>query len=110
LVRALSDHLAERRREFLLAGVPVTLQGSLAVVDGEPVELPPRERAVLGALAVEPGRLVARGVLLQRVWGSAATDSHRLEATVARLRGRLGTPGRGIVSLPRRGYRLDIGG
>jgi uroporphyrinogen-III synthase len=109
LVRALSDHLAEGRRELLLTGVPVTLQGSLAVVDGEPVELPPRERAVFAALAAEPGELVARGVLLQRVWGSAATDPHRLEVTVARLRRRLGPAGRGIVPVPRQGYRLDLG-
>jgi uroporphyrinogen-III synthase len=110
LVRALSDHLAGRRREFMLAGLPVTLQGSLAVVDGESVELPLRQRAVLEALAGEPGALVACGVLLQQVWGSAATDPHTLETTVARLRQRLGAAGRGIVTCRLRGYRLDPGG
>jgi uroporphyrinogen-III synthase len=109
LVRALSDHLAGRRREFMLTGVPVTLQGSLAVVDGETVELPARERAVLAALAGEPGAIVARDVLLQQVWGSDATDPHILETTVARLRRRLGAAGRGIVSCRGRGYRLDPG-
>ena len=109
LVRALSDHLAQRRREFMLAGVPVTLQGSLAVVDGRAVDLPARERAVLAALAGEPGELVAPDVLLEQVWAPAATDPHTLETTVARLRRRLGAAGRGVVSCRGRGYRLDPG-
>jgi uroporphyrin-III C-methyltransferase len=91
----------------MLTGVPVTLQGSLAVVDGETVELPARQRDVLEALAVEPGTLVARDALVQQVWGSAATAPHGLASTVARLRRRLGAAGRGIVSCRGQGYRLD---
>jgi uroporphyrinogen-III synthase len=110
LVRALCDHLAGRTREFMLAGVPVTLQGSVAVVGGETLELPARQRALLEALAVEPGTPVPRDVLLHRVWGSPAPHPHTVDTTVARLRHRLGAAGRGIVTCCPRGYRLEPGG
>ncbi|MGH8991498.1 MAG: uroporphyrinogen-III synthase [Acidimicrobiia bacterium] len=51
LVRALSDHLAARRRELMVDGVPVILQGSLVVVDGETVEVSAAERAMYEELA-----------------------------------------------------------
>lgn len=108
MVRALSDHLAATRCELVLAGVPVTLSGSLAIM-GEgraPLELPARERAVLDALAASPGSVVSPGALLARVWGSPNGDPHLVETTVARLRRRLGPAGKGIVTLRRRGYRL----
>ncbi len=110
LVRTLSDHLAGRRREFMLSGVPVTLQGSVAVVGGETLELPARERAVLAALAAAPGTPVPRNVLLQMVWGSPAPDPHTLDTSVARLRRRLGAAGGGIVTERHHGYRLEPGG
>ena len=109
LVRALSDHMAPRCREFTLAGVSVTLQGSVAVVDGATLALPARERGVLEVLAAAPGTAVSREVLLHQVWGPAAADPHTLETTVGRLRRRLGAAGAGIRSCRSRGYRLDPG-
>ena len=109
LVRALSDHLVATRRHLVLAGIPVTLSGSLAVLPeaGSILELPARERGVLDALAASPGAVVSAGALLTRVWGSPHADPHLVETTVARLRRRLGPAGKGIVTLRRRGYRLE---
>jgi uroporphyrinogen-III synthase len=109
LVRALSDHLAATRRHLTLAGIPVTLSGSLAVLPetGTVLELPARERGVLDALAATPGAVISPAALLSRVWGTPQGDPHLVETTVARLRRRLGPAGKGIVTLRRRGYRLE---
>lgn len=109
LVRALSDHLAATRRHLVMAGVPVTLSGSLAVLtdEGTILELPARERGVLVLLAASPGAVVSPATLLARVWNSPQGDPHLVESAVARLRRRLGPAGRGIVTLRRRGYRLE---
>ena len=107
LVRTLADHLlAECTRAFVLAGVPVRLQGSIATVGRESVELAPREAGVLAALADAQGAVVTKRGLLADVWGDASADPHVVETTMGRLRAKLGAPGVGLVSVPRRGYRL----
>ena len=108
LVRALSDHLAERRKVLCLAGTEVVLQGSVVAVGGERVELAPRERALFEALVAARGAVVSRGALLETVWGAPDADPHVLEVTVGRLRRRLGLCGAALQASPGRGYRLDL--
>ncbi len=84
------------------------LQGATAVVGERVVELSPRERDVLEALGREPGKVVAKRELLRTLWGDG--DPHTVEVTVARLRRRLGPPGRALRTVPRRGYVLDVTG
>jgi DNA-binding SARP family transcriptional activator/tetratricopeptide (TPR) repeat protein len=96
--------------------VELGLLGSVqVVVDGAPVELgPPRRRAVLAALAIEPGRPVLARTLIERVWGPDAPAGalSGLYAYLTRLRDvftRAGQP----QAAPRRiaghgGFRLGI--
>ena len=56
---------------------------------GAPVELgPPRQRAVLGLLAVSPGELVRRESIIDALWGDdpPATAVNLVQAYVSRLR------------------------
>ncbi len=80
-----------------------------AVHEGRPLESgPPQRRAVLAALAVDAGRLVAVGTLVERVWGEAAPPGARsaLYSHLTRIKQVL----TGKVSLIRRtgGYLLDL--
>lgn len=106
LVRALSDHVQERRRTLSLAGVSVVAQGSAILLDDEAVELSPLERSVFDQLAKRPGVVVSRASLLKQGWGSSATNAQVLEATMARLRRRLGPAAPALQSVAGRGYRL----
>jgi uroporphyrinogen-III synthase len=105
MVQALVRTFEDRSLTFALGGVEVLLQGATAVVGGRTVELSPRERDVLEVLGREPGRVVAKGDLLQTLWGDG--DPHTVEVTVARLRRRLGPPGRALRAVPRRGYVVE---
>jgi uroporphyrinogen-III synthase len=131
MVQACVTHRGEERRDLVLAGVEVVVQGRVVVVvaDGagadatgpsdtsgpsaspdaafEPVELTDRERGVLEVLLRRPGAVVAKSVLGREVWGGAA-DDHTTEVTVARLRRRLGPAGAAIETVVRRGYRVQV--
>jgi len=108
MIRALSDRFEDRRRTLTLAGSDVVVQGFAVQVDGRVVEMPPLEQAAFTLLANRPGAVVSRPVLLQKLWGSSAADPHLLEATITRLRRRLGPCGAALRPSPGRGYRLDV--
>ena len=109
MIRALCERLEARQRTVTLQGIDVVVQGFAVHVDGRTLELPPLEQAVLSMLLERPGAVVSRSQLLQQVWGTAATDPHVLEATITRLRRRLGRCGPAVRPIPGRGYRLDTG-
>jgi DNA-binding response OmpR family regulator len=61
------------------------------VVDDRPVSLTVIEFDLLAALAREPGVVLTREQLLDRVWGhDFVGDDHLLDVHVAKLRGKLG--------------------
>ncbi len=106
LVRLVSDELTSRRTELQVGDHSVVLQGTSATLDGDPVELPPREAALLAALAERAGAVVGKSTLANRLWGPGS-DPHAVEVAVNRLRGRLGPAGARLVTVRGRGYRLD---
>jgi uroporphyrinogen-III synthase len=107
LVRVLTQALQERRRTFRLGGHEMVLQGGTVAIDGDPVALPPRERAVFDALTENPGTVLRKDDLERRVWGEVSRDSHRLHVNMGRLRQRLGPAGDAIEPVYGRGYRLN---
>ena len=77
---------------------------------GPPVDLTPREVAILALLARERGRVVSRRVLLEEVWGLSNVDqleTHTVEVHFAKLRAKLGGRGEAPIETVRgAGYRL----
>ncbi len=115
-----------RVRALLRRGIPVAPRGPIVVKDlvvdldsavatlhGTPLDLRPKELALLAFMASDPGRCFSREELLGHVWGSMA--GWQQEATVTehihRLRGRLaGADGhRWIETVRGFGYRLVPG-
>lgn len=76
--------------------------------DGAVVEVPGiRLRALLAALALEPGRIVTRTRLVDWIWGSQppADETNALQALVSRLRRVLPD---GVIEAASGGYRLAL--
>src|SRR5215471_19060728 len=76
--------------------------------DGTAVEVPGvRLRALLAALALEPGRIVTREKLVDWIWGhhSPADEVNALQALVSRLRRMLPD---GVIEADAGGYRLAV--
>ena len=105
MVQALVRDVEGSGVRFGLGGVEVHLQGAAALVGGRRIDLSPRERDLLAALAERPGRVIPKADLLRALWGEG--DPHTVEVTIGRLRRRLGPPGRALRTVPRRGYVLD---
>src|SRR5690606_19472827 len=93
-----------------IAGVRVGLLGPFEVRDrdGAVVEVPGvRLRALLAALALEPGRVVTRTRLVDWIWGPRppADEANALQALVSRLRRVLPD---GVIEAEPGGYRLAV--
>jgi uroporphyrinogen-III synthase len=106
LIRALTDALQPRRQELVMAGEPVVVQGRALAVAGRAIDLPDRERALLETLLHRRGAVVSRTAILRSLGGDEASV-HALEATIGRLRRRLGPAGEAIRCVRGRGYLLD---
>ena len=77
---------------------------------GEPVELSPREFALLHALALRPGVTLTKDDLLGLVWGDGRPASRNVvEVYVGYLRRKLAAVGAGelVATVRGRGYRID---
>ena len=82
-------------------------------VDGRPVELTALEFDLLTVLADEPGTVVRRQTLLDRVWGiDFIADDHLVDVHIANLRRRLGDDAnapRFVETVRGVGYRVRAG-
>lgn len=101
---------AARPRRGLWLGVLGPLEASL---DGTPLSLgPPRRRAMLGLLAMDPGRVVRRDTIMDVLWGQSAptTAPSLIQAHVSRLRKLLARAGSGreVIVSAGGGYRLQL--
>jgi two-component system alkaline phosphatase synthesis response regulator PhoP len=82
-------------------------------VRGREVTLTMKEFELLRALMEAGGRTVGRRDLLERVWHhppSRRSTSRTLDVHIRRLRQKLGSGGRRIVTVRSVGYRMDEGG
>lgn len=74
--------------------------------DGQAIELGARAFDLLCVLAEQPGRLVTKAALLERVWPKLVVDENNLSAQVASLRRALGAAA--IRTVSGFGYRLEL--
>ncbi len=111
-----------RRADFLRdagsadANPPVIAEGPLAIdvgqhvasVEGQPVELTPKEFDLLVFLTRNAGRAFGRDYLMEKVWGYEYTGFDRtVDTHILRLRKKLGTVGDRIETVWGVGYRFS---
>ena len=87
-------------------GVTLDVSGRSVTQDGNPVELTPREFALLEQLMRNRGAALYRDVLYERVWGAELADTRTLDLHIQRLRKKLGWR-RQIRTVFRVGYMLQ---
>ena len=106
------------RRAKPAPGAAAIAMGALAIdpgtrtvtVEGAPLTLTHKEFELLSALADAQGRVLSREFLLDRVWGysrAGEIESRTVDVHVRRLRVKLGSEGRRILTVKSVGYRLD---
>jgi two-component system, OmpR family, response regulator RegX3 len=106
-------HEPEEVASTALEGGPVRMDVDrhVVTVDGSEVRLPLKEFELLEMFLRNPGRVLTRGQLIDRVWGSDYVgDTKTLDVHVKRLRAKIETdPGapRFIVTVRGLGYKFD---
>lgn len=82
---------AEPERTILLPGLSVSLENYAVLLDGKPLEMPPKEIELLYFLAAHAGKVFTREQLLEQVWGfDFFGDSRTVDVHVKRIREKLG--------------------
>ncbi|KAB8187036.1 MULTISPECIES: response regulator transcription factor [Microbispora] len=112
-LRALLRRGGGRRPAVLSAGDLSLDPAARVVTRGEaPVELTPREFALLEYLMRRPGEVVSKPEILEHVWDTYDTDPNVVEVYVGYLRRKIDTPfGRAALQTVRgAGYRLASDG
>jgi DNA-binding response OmpR family regulator len=91
-----------------VAGLDIDPVGRQVRLRGRPIELSPKEFALLRALAAEPTRVFTRDELLRGVWGFRALGATRtIDSHAYRLRQKLNSAGDSfVVNVWGVGYRL----
>ena len=88
--RAPADALEATGQAVVLGGLRIDPAGRTALLDGREVALTRTEFDLLLELARQPGRVVSREALLDRVWGyDFLGDSRLVDVAVGRLRAKV---------------------
>ena len=109
---AINERDVEEPAPIQVGAVHVDPDRHEVTVDGREVTLPLKEFELLTLLATNAGRVLTRGVLIDRVWGSDYVgDTKTLDVHVKRLRSKIeddpSKPER-IVTIRGLGYKFDI--
>jgi two-component system response regulator MprA len=100
------------RRGLRLLNGPIELDEGLrrVTVDGRPINLSPREFALLECLLRHPGRVMSRDQLLDQAWPfGIAVTLNAVDAYVHYLREKLGSAADRIETVRGVGYRMRAG-
>jgi two-component system response regulator TctD len=90
-------------------GFDVDRDSGAVYFQGEPMELPPRELALLRALLARPGQAMAKERLFELVFpGELDVQTEAIEVVAYRLRKRLAATGAQLVTLRGLGYLLKL--
>ena len=82
---------AESERTIVLPDLTISLENYSVTLDGEVLEMPPKEIELLYFLASHSGRVFTREQLLEQVWGfDFFGDSRTVDVHVKRIREKLG--------------------
>ena len=96
----------EHRDTFSLGDVVLDRESHDVTVDGKPIDLTAKEFDLLAFFMANPGVVVSRDLLLDRVWGQEYPGGTRtVDVHVAQLRRKLGDP-EGIRTVRGAGYKL----
>ena len=101
-----------RRPDPVLAVGPIALdeRSRRVTVDGQPVDLSPREFSLLECLLRHPGQTLTRDQLLDQAWPfSVAVTPNAVDAYVHYLRTKLGEAASRVETVRGVGYRLADG-
>lgn len=109
LMKRSGDRAGTRKEILEVSGLLIDVAGRTVQLDGNPIDLTPKEFDLLRMLAEQPGRAYSREYLLQSIWGDEYVGFDRtVDTHVVRLRKKLGDEGPRIATVWGVGYKLEV--
>lgn len=94
--------------DLTAAGICVNLLSKTVTVDGQELELSPKEYDLLIVLMENKDRVMTRDMLLTKVWGyDYFGDSRAVDTHIRRLRSKLGDRAKHILTRIKLGYKFE---
>ena len=98
----------EKPREYQLGELQVSPERHQVTVAGEDIVLTSKEFSILWTLIEQPGVVITRQQLMERVWGyDSDRESRTLDVHIRSLRSKLGQAGRMIETIRCVGYKIE---
>ncbi len=95
--------------ELSVEGVSINPEQHRVEVEGQPVELTPKEFSMLYHFMSNPGLILSRGQLLDQVWGlDYSGDERTVDIHVKNLRLKLGKRAEYLQTVYRVGYKFEV--
>lgn len=111
LLKRASGTVCSQDGVVFAAGIEVNEAYHTVTVDGESVELTPKEYDLLLYLMRNRGRVLSRDTLLSKVWGyDYFGDLRTVDTHIKKLRAKLGNRACHIKTLIKAGYKFDENG
>ena len=97
-----------RSKVFVSGKLSLNPNNGIVICDGEEVKFTAREYAILKVLIENKGIIISREKLMDMVWGyNSGADERVLDTHMRNLRKALGSYGKQIKTVIRRGYKIE---
>lgn len=106
LLRRCEDTNYYNETNAAFKGLTVDLKEYSVSIDGQPVELSPKEIELLFLLIAHPEKTFSRSELSSRVWGRILADNRTIAVHVNRIKSKIGVYARYITTVRGIGYKL----
>ena len=94
--------------ELKAGGIVLNPRSMIVSVNGEEIELAPKQYMMLKLLMENKGSVVSRDNMLVRIWGyDSDTDDRILDNHMKKLRQALGDEGKRIKTVICKGYKIE---
>lgn len=87
-------------------GLEVDLKKYSVTMDGQPVELTPKEIELLFLLVADPEKTFSRSELASRVWGRILADNRTIAVHINHIKSKIGSYAKHITAVRGVGYKL----
>ncbi|WP_295898917.1 response regulator transcription factor [uncultured Bdellovibrio sp.] len=103
----LSEKEPEMASELVAANLRMNLLSRQVFVDGEEVNLTPKQFDILKLLVAGKNNLVTRDKCLSEIWGDTEVTSRNVDSQINYLKRKIAKFNGRIVAVPSLGYRLE---
>lgn len=108
LIKRSRGNVCGSDNEISAVGIVINQDSHTVTIDGEYIDLTPKEYELLIFLMINKGKVLSRDTLLSRVWGyDYFGDLRTVDTHIKKLRAKIGAKSAHIKTLIKAGYKFD---